>query len=134
MDKIKVPAKIDQLRGLIRFVIDHARMQGFSLEKIEEIELMAEEVLVNVINYAYPKTEGSVEVYCHPDANDRLVIRVTDQGIPFDPMSVPRPDLSQGIEGRKAGGLGVLLVRELADEVKYVRDGQNNILTLTISK
>ena len=134
MSKIKVPAKIDQIQGLIQFVVDCARKQGFSQEKIGEIELMAEEVLVNVISYAYPEKEGDVEVYCHSDANDRLVIQVSDHGVPFDPLSVPPPDFSQDIEGSQAGGLGIFLVRQIADELKYVRDGQRNIFTLTISR
>ena len=134
MSKIKVPAKIYQIGGLIQFVINCARKQGFSQEKLGEIELVAEEVLVNVISYAYPQKEGEVEVYCHPDADNRLVIQISDHGVPFDPLSVPPPDFSQDIEGREAGGLGIFLVRKLADKLKYVRDGQSNIFTLTIGR
>ena len=95
---------------------------------------MAEEVLVNVINYAYPQEEGDVEVYCHPDEDNRLIIQVSDGGVPFDPLSVPPPDLSQDINSRQAGGLGIFIVRQLADELKYVRDGKRNILTFTIGR
>jgi serine/threonine-protein kinase RsbW len=134
MSKINVPAKIDQIRELIQFVVNCARKQGFSRERIGEIELVAEEVLVNVISYAYPQKEGEVEVYCHPDADGRLIIRISDHGVPFDPMSVPPPDFSQDIDGRQTGGLGIFIVRQLADELKYVRDGQRNIFTLTIGR
>jgi len=134
MYKIKVPAQIDQLRGLVQFVVNYARMLGFSQEKIGEIELMSEEVLVNVINYAYPQKGGDVEVSCYPDAEDRLVIQISDHGVPFDPLSVPPPDLSHGIEDRQTGGLGVFLVRQMADELKYARDGQRNIFTLTVGR
>ena len=95
---------------------------------------MAEEVLVNVINYAYPQKEGDVEVYCHPDEGNRLVIQVSDRGVPFDPLSVPPPDLSQDINSRQAGGLGIFIVRQLADELKYVWDGKRNILTFAIGR
>jgi serine/threonine-protein kinase RsbW len=134
MNKIKVPAKIDQLQELIHFVLSFARRQGFSKEKIGEIELMVEEVLVNVIDYAYPQEEGDVEVYCYPDEDNRLVIQVSDRGVPFDPLSVPTPDLSQDINSREAGGLGIFIVRQLADELKYVRDGKRNILTFAIGR
>lgn len=132
MPEIKVPAKIERLREMVQLVADCARSQGFSKEKIGEIELMAEEVLVNVINYAYPKKEGDVEVFCNTDAEDRLVVRISDNGVPFDPLAASRPDLSLDIKDRQIGGLGIFFVRQMADEVKYVRDGQRNILTLTI--
>ncbi len=134
MSKMKAPAQMDQMRLLIDFLVDCAGKEGFSEEKAGEIQLMTEEILVNVIHYAYPDTDGEVEVCCHPDGADRLLIQVTDEGIPFDPLALPPPNLSDDIDDREIGGLGVFFVKTLAEEVSYRRDGGSNILTVIIGR
>ena len=57
-----------------------------------------------------------------------VLVSVADSGPPFDPLSLPPPDTSAPLDARKAGGLGIALVRALADEVRYERrDGRNHL-------
>ena len=135
MSKIRLPAKIENLKRLIQFVLDCAKSQGFTKKRIQEIELATEEALVNIFNYAYPdKHNGEVEVRCKLDDNIRFTLQILDNGIPFDIQSISKPDLTENISERKIGGLGILLIRNMVDEVQYRRDGESNILTLIIHK
>ena len=59
-----------------------------------------------------------------------LEIIIADEGIPFNPLSVPEPDVHVPIEERMIGGLGIFMIRKLADDVTYERDGNRNVLTL----
>ncbi len=53
---------------------------------------------------------------------------IEDDGIAFDPLIAPPPDLDSDIEDRPIGGLGVYLVKEMMDEVEYARaDGRNRV-------
>jgi serine/threonine-protein kinase RsbW len=61
------------------------------------------------------------------------VIEIIDWGIPFDPLSVPEPDINVPIEDHTIGGLGIFFTKKVMDEVQYRRDGQSNILTLAIN-
>jgi len=133
ISKIKIPARIDRFLEVVEFLTGYARELGFSPEKIGEIKLIIEEILVNIISYAYPEKKGDVEVNCHPENGNRLVINIVDSGVPFDPLSLSPPDVSLSIDEREIGGLGVFLVRELAEAVTYTREGNHNILTLTIA-
>ena len=98
------------------------------------MELVTEEVLVNIFHHAYPPGEGEVGVSVAMEGEDRCVIEFTDHGTPFDPLSAPEPDVKASLDERRPGGLGVLFIRTLVDEVRYLRRGDSNILTLTVSR
>jgi serine/threonine-protein kinase RsbW len=126
-----LPATLENLERLIQSISHCAREQGFDQKRISEIELAAEESLVNIINYSYPERPGEVEVTCQLDGRS-LVIEMIDTGIPFDVTSLPDPDITADIDDRKIGGLGVFLLKKVMDEVNYRREKNRNILSLTV--
>ena len=66
--------------GVIQFVVATARDAGFPAKRVQEIELVVEEALVNIINYAYPEQDnGDVEVKCGLEDQDRLLIEIRAQ-------------------------------------------------------
>lgn len=134
MPEIKSAAKIEHLENLIEFVASHAEMAGFTVNRINEIELAAEEVLVNIFQYAYPGTDGDVGIECRIEDDVRLVLVISDNGTPFNILEVPDPDVTADISDREIGGLGVFFVKEMVDEARYRRKGNSNILTLVFNK
>jgi len=135
MPKTRQPAKIENLQKLMRFISDFAKAEGFTEKRIREVELATEEALLNIFNYAYPeRVDGEVEVSCRMDEKSGLIIEILDKGKAFDVQSAPDPDLSLDVSERKIGGLGIFLIRKMADEVHYRREGESNILTLVIHK
>ncbi len=134
MPEIRSAAKIEHLERLIDFVAGHAEMAGFTVNRINEIELAAEEVLVNIFQYAYPGTYGDVGIECRIEDDVRLVLVISDNGTPFNILEVPDPDVTADISDREIGGLGVFFVKEMVDEARYLRQGNSNILTLVFNK
>ena len=134
MPEIRSAAKIEHLERLIDFVAGHAEMAGFTVNRINEIELAAEEVLVNIFQYAYPGTDGGVEIECRIEDDVRLILVISDTGAPFNILEVPDPDVTADISDREIGGLGVFFIKEMADETRYRRKGNSNILTLIFDK
>jgi anti-sigma regulatory factor (Ser/Thr protein kinase) len=132
MSKIILPATIEHLENLVGFVSECARKTGFSNKRLKEIELASEESLVNIFNYAYPEKSGEVTVTCFSQKDTLLKIEIMDKGIPFDPLSLPEPDLHADLSERKVGGLGIFFIRQMVDEIQYRRKDGNNILTLTV--
>ena len=97
------------------------------------IRLAVEEMVVNVINYAYPENrEGTVFVYADSDRSE-LRFTIVDSGTPFDPTAVIPASTTLDAESRPIGGLGILLARKIMDSVSYCRKENNNVLTLTKS-
>jgi serine/threonine-protein kinase RsbW len=135
VSKIRLPARIENLKELMGFVSGFAQKAGFTRKKIPKIELATEEALLNIFNYAYSGDHGGeVEVRCRMEDNFTLIIDILDTGIPFDIRAVPDPDTSSGISERKIGGLGIFLIRKMVDEVRYRQEGKSNILTFVIHK
>lgn len=107
--------------------------------------LVLEEVVTNVIKYAYPpegtedeaapervtaEREILLEAFVGPED---LVLRVTDDGREFDLRAAPPPDFDAPIEERQVGGLGIHLVRRLTKHIEYARTDGKNVLTLFLS-
>jgi anti-sigma regulatory factor (Ser/Thr protein kinase) len=130
--QIKLPATLENMGSFIEPVTGCAEAQGLTPEKLIHLELALEEVLVNIVNYAYPKAPGDAQVTCHLDGGKAFVIEIEDGGIPFNILSLKPPDVGADISERKIGGLGVFLTRKLMDDVKYRRKYGKNILTLKI--
>ncbi len=130
--EIRVPARLDNLYKLLEFVASCAKQLGAGEERIREIDLVMEELLVNIFNYAYPEGPGEVEIACRIDDAGRLLVEIADEGVPFDILARGDPDLKAGIEERMVGGLGIYFVRQLVQEIRYRQEGGRNILTLTV--
>ena len=90
------------------------------------INLALEEVVSNVMLYAYPHSSGRVIV----EHTAPMVFTITDSGIPFDPTKQKEADITLSAEERQIGGLGIHLVRQIMDEVIYERIEDKNVLTL----
>jgi serine/threonine-protein kinase RsbW len=106
---ITLPAKLDSLYDSMSFVSSCARDLGFSNERISEIELAMEEVLVNIFKYAYKdcSLDGDIEITCTLADAQSFVIEIADSGVPFDIFSAREPDVTAGIDERQIGGLGI---------------------------
>jgi len=100
-------------------------------ETLFQVRLVLEEVLMNVISYG--AGDGAVpHVQLNMAQKDgTLSMEIADNGIAFDPLQLPAPDLHAEIDDRPIGGLGIFLVRELMDSVTYRRDGDWNRLMVT---
>jgi serine/threonine-protein kinase RsbW len=127
-----LPGKLDSLYPFLDFVSRFAREQGFSSERISKIALALEEVLVNIIKYAYQGRDaaGDIEITCKLGDAHALIIDVVDSGAPFDICSAREPDVCAGIDERRIGGLGIFFVKQFMDDVRYHREEGRNRLTL----
>jgi len=130
--ELTLPAVLENLPKFSESIAGCAREQGLSQKKILDIELALEEVLVNIFSYAYKDMEGDVHVCCSTDPDGKFVIEIVDTGAPFDVLAKEDPDTSIDIMDREIGGLGIFLTKKLMDDVNYERDGDKNVLTLTL--
>jgi len=127
------PAKLEDLNDMLGFILGYAREQGFDDKKIGKIRLAMEEILVNIISYAYPETTGSIDIACSPAEGDKagITIEVKDLGVPFNMLDKEDPDTTLPMEERQIGGLGIFFAKQIMDVLTYERDGDANILRLT---
>ena len=99
-------------------------------EVTTKFQIVFDEVLNNIISYAYSDSkEHDIEIELELSGNS-LIVTFTDDGMPFNPASVNSPDLNQSLQDRKAGGIGLHLIRNLVDDLSYQRGINKNVMTL----
>ena len=122
---------IQQIPQLADFVETIAEEKHLDHSLTLSLNLALEEAVTNVIMYAYPEgTDGLVDIEAIIREHS-LSFVISDSGQPFDPTALPDADVSQSIENRQVGGLGIYLVRSIMDSVSYERNGGKNILSMT---
>jgi anti-sigma regulatory factor (Ser/Thr protein kinase) len=110
-----------------------AQKMGIDNPLRRRINLVFDELINNIVSYGYPdQGEHTISILAEIDAS-RLKISIEDDGIPFNPFETPDPDISQDIEARQVGGLGIHLIRHLMDETHYMRERGNNIVTVFLN-
>jgi serine/threonine-protein kinase RsbW len=130
MDTLTLPARLDSLQSFLSFVLERAEQAGASEGVLHDIKLGLEEMLTNIFFYAYPDGEGRVEVSVSARSDDTLSFRLTDWGIPFDPLAFETPDLELDFSEREIGGMGIYLARRVAHQMLYERALDANHLTV----
>ena len=97
------------------------------------LNVVIDELVTNVVHYAFPDGgKHTIKVLVSLE-DSKLFIEIEDDGVAFDPLSLPEPDTDAPIEDREIGGLGVHIVRHLMDEVSYERvDGKNRLRLLKL--
>jgi anti-sigma regulatory factor (Ser/Thr protein kinase) len=118
------------LPGALDGVEEFCRGRGLERETALEVRLVAEEVLTNFVKYAHAVTEESAIALRLSASTESVRLEFRDEGVPFNPLDAPLPDVNGRPEERGIGGLGVLLVKALVDDATYVREGSVNILVL----
>jgi serine/threonine-protein kinase RsbW len=109
------------------------RLHAFSDEEILDTQLAVEEAITNVIMHGYAGKPGQIVLTCR-GTHALVEVQIEDSAPPFNPLSIPQPDIEGDIDDRKIGGLGVFLIRQVMDEIVYRYEDGKNILVLVKKK
>lgn len=121
---------ISEIARLNEFVEEIGNEFSLSPEVVFNLTLVLEEAVVNIINYAYPKEDHELIYLSAKLHNDSIMLVLTDTGKEFDPTMAPEADITLSADERPIGGLGIFLIRQIMNEVKYERIDGKNVLTL----
>ena len=127
---VVVANDISELNRLQQSVSQFCREHGLSSEIEGDLSLALEEILVNVIRYGHPEGGKHEIVVWLSLEQDYVIATVEDDGVPFNPLEAPEPDLYSPIEKRQVGGLGIHLIRNVTDGLEYRRDGDRNCVVM----
>jgi serine/threonine-protein kinase RsbW len=117
------------LTHVAEFVEKACEQAGVTPAAQFDIQLAVEEACCNVIEHAYEGDGGKFSVRFETRGPD-VVITVCDWGRPFNPNEVASPDLGVPLEERPVGGLGLHLMRQLMDEVRFTFSETGNQLEM----
>ena len=107
--ELTVPADDKQLETVLDFI--HKQLPAdCETDLMYKIDVAAEEIFSNF--------------------DELLTIIFRDQGVPFNPLDRPDPDITLSAEDRSIGGLGIFLTKKYMDSIEYRYEGDENILTM----
>lgn len=126
---IRIGPTLEDLQPVAEFVELFCAEEGVPDGAAFHLALVIEEAASNVVRHAYAGggRDGTVSM---ERGADSVTVEIVDDGPPFDPFSVPTPDLDAPLMDREIGGLGVEMMRKMTDRQSYSRDGGRNRLTL----
>jgi serine/threonine-protein kinase RsbW len=127
---ISIKSSVENLEGIRRFISGITRELGFREHAAFEVELALYEACANVIEHAYENESGNdIHIETAADA-ERLVITITDFGLPFKWDGRSEVNISEMIFTKQDGGLGLHIIEACIDDLKYERVNDKNILKL----
>ena len=127
---ITIDNELPQIDEVNRQFNQFAADNGLPVDIRSTINIVFDELLNNVITYAFAESEHhqiQVSIRLH---DDRLIAEISDDGKPFDPFATPEPDTDEALDARLPGGLGIHLVRNVMNKVAYRRSADRNIVTV----
>lgn len=116
----KFPATHEDYEDIRDYIIDAASNAGISDKRLLKLELGIEEVIVNVISYAYEDNSGVIFINVTDD-KPNFIIEIADYGVPFNPLETndPRAVDTSEIQDRKVGGFGIAFIKKIFVEMTY---------------
>lgn len=132
MSKIHIYSSLEHLPIVNTFIAEQLPSEFSAI--IPLIELVAEELLVNVFNYAYEDAKGDIEIKAYMvnfDQEPLFCLQICDWGNPFDPsVNAPTPDITLDVKTRPIGGLGIHLVKSIVKHYCYSYISGANVIDL----
>lgn len=102
---------------------------GVAVRDVLRVQLVAEELSVNAFSHGSASTLNLKVTR----SQERLSLQVTYDGDEFDPTKTAQPNTDLDCSERPIGGLGLHIVRELAQGFSYRREAGMNRVTIDLS-
>jgi serine/threonine-protein kinase RsbW len=128
--KLNLSCQTSSLSELRSFL--QQNLASYSLSEVErhQVTLAVEEVCANLIIHSHacnPKDKIQLEI---KDANEKVIFEITDEGIAFNLLEYEVPQIKQVVGEKRKGGLGILLVKKIMDEIEFESKNGKNICRL----
>ena len=122
---------LQNLEKISDYVTDYAMQAGLNQTEIYAVQLAVDEASTNIIEHGYgQECPNRIDITCDVQ-DDGLKIVIYDDAEPFNPESVPEPNINVALDEIKPRGLGMFLMRQMMDEVSYQSSPEKgNTLTM----
>lgn len=113
------------------FVSRNVQKSHLRREEENKVMIAVDEAVSNIIEHGYARdAEGSIDIEVYADL-ERFQVTIRDSARGFNPSTVKNPDIAEHVRLGKRKGLGIFLIRQVMDEVRYhLVNGMQNELTL----
>jgi len=129
--KIIIKNTIEEVQKAVAAFEEFAEVHEIPMPIMMKVNIVLDELLSNIVKYSLPAdTEHIIDITLELFTTGKLIIQLTDEGVPFNPFLSEDPDVTIPLEEREIGGLGIMLVKKLMDEYTYKRQANLNITSM----
>lgn len=126
MKTLTLTPTMDAMAPATAFFESALEEAGVSMKVIAQVNIAVDEIFSNIA-----RCSGATTAKLDCDLTEtQVLLRFTDNGVPYDPTAKPDPDITLSAEERPIGGLGIFMVKKSMDEVRYEHKDGCNVLTL----
>jgi len=134
--ELSIDADAAEVRRASRWLESAALQQRVPAEQIARLDLCLNEALANILahgGHSALASEVRLQLRVHHEAGDHeAAVTVSDAGVAFDPLAYRPGPRADSLEEIEPGGLGLIMMREAADDLGYLRSEGRNLLTFTV--
>ena len=128
--EIRIKNQVNELERVNQFIEEICEELGLDMELQMNLNLVIEEMVSNVIFYAYPQEKSEeIELTAESDGKE-LTFVLSDKGMEFDPTKKDDADPNVNPMDRDIGGMGIYIVKNIMNQVTYQRLEGKNLLTM----
>ena len=125
----ELKSRLSELNTLCRHLEDCGSVMELPQKCLFEINLGLDELFTNIISYGFEDELEHQIKFSLAKNRETLVVKVEDDGIPFNPLDVAGPEVSRDLESINIGGLGIHLIKKMMDDIDYQRvEGKNKLI------
>ncbi len=130
-EEITIPAQMSYLVQIRDFVEHIGKKYRYDEKLINSFKLVIDEACTNVIRHGYRDIKNGEITVKAIARRLSLTIVIIDQGHTYDPRQANTPDLAKYVDIGKKGGLGIMMMRKLMDDLQYAVTERGNEFRLT---
>ena len=127
-ETIELQPDMQSIARVKEFLTRQADSLMVSDKQRKKLMVVVDEIYSNIIRYSGAKT---ARIFVGKE-NEKLSLVFSDDGIPYNPLENKEPDVFAALEEREIGGLGIFMVRKMAESIDYEYKDHMNRLTLIL--
>lgn len=130
---LKVPCSKSKLKTIRAFVDETLGQYSISDVDLNMLVLAVDEICANLIVHSYNTTSSSdcIELHINVEENEGIAFEIVDRNNEgFNIINYKEPMLKELVRSRRKGGLGLMLVKRIMDEVQFKSSGSGNVCRL----
>lgn len=131
--RMSLANNLGEMKRISSALVEFLGEEGVPPSSVNRVRLVTEELLVNIIQYAFDDGAQHTVVLTLRTAPRQVSVITEDDGKPFDPREAPPPPLGRPLEELGDGGYGVYLVKAMTTSLDYARDGGKNRVTAVVA-
>lgn len=117
--KICTKSDLSELEKIRDFIILNCNKINIDNKTSNQLALAVDEACTNIINYAHNKSKNQEICIEFEKSMEEIIIKIYDEGKPFNPKNVKSPDMKQYFKELRRGGLGIQIIKTIIDNINY---------------